>query len=514
MASLADLHRAVAATLATRRIGQPVFVRYLLHTGEGTANPAVFAEHIGATLREWFGQSFECRHTSGSEQTGPVSFCFQSDSGALAFVNLAPSAIASQAVDLTLLGTHGAIYHPVEFPPPFEDDDSPGSPPAPTQLLPRYGVLLVSGSQTHQEDYALAFAADSRCRLIAVTDESTIDARRRELNERLAKSLGIPYLPDLNDALQRSDVDIVSICAPPQRRGRIAVRCAEAGKHLYLDKSLAPSLEEALAIVQAAKQSDVRSHMFSFIASPWARRAKRLIENGTLGSLRAIHADTFFAKGHAGTVSRPTTRREEYPPKRHQLIEAKRELDNVGVYPITLVRWLTGRAFANVRAFTANFFFAEHERHNVEDFGMLAATLDDGMPVTIAAGRIGWHSHPASGVNRVVLIGSRRTVTIDANRPRLEIHTDEPPWMPPPAHPDDPMAFWTSTQKEMGMQPKRAWVPVPGPASDASYFLDQLDANRDSEMSATQAAMATEVLLAAYKSAATGETIRLPLQEK
>jgi predicted dehydrogenase len=331
------------------------------------------------------------------------------------------------------------------------------------------------------------------------------------LNERLASVLGVPYLPDLDTALAGPGIDVVSVCAPPERRGRIAIRCAEAGKHLYLDKSLAPGLEEARAIVAAVRKAGVRSQMFSFVTSAWARRAKRLIESGALGKLRAIHADTFFAKGTAGTVSQPKIRREEYPPRRHQLVEAKRELDNVGVYPITLVRWLTGRAFASIHALTANFFFAEHEKSDVEDFGTIAGTLEDGLPVTIAAGRIGWSSHPAGGVNRLVLVGSERTVTIDANQSRLEVYADEPPWTPPAAHTDDPMAFWTSTQSESGLRPKRTWVPLAEPASDASSFLDRLDTKRDSEMSASQAAEATEVLLAAYKSAATGTAVRLPL---
>src|SRR5438876_222680 len=115
----------------------------------------------------------------------------------------------------------------------------------------RYGVLLVTGSHTHQENYAAAFAADQRCRLIAVTDEPNIDRRRRDLNERLAKSLGIPYVADLQKALADKQVHIVSVCAPPERRGRIAVQCARAGKHLYLDKSLVPRLREADDLVAA-----------------------------------------------------------------------------------------------------------------------------------------------------------------------------------------------------------------------------------------------------------------------
>lgn len=374
------------------------------------------------------------------------------------------------------------------------------------------GVLLVTGSHTHQENYAAAFAADKRCRLVALTDEPDIDVRRRELNERLARALGIPYIPDLQQALERKDVHVVSICAPPERRGRIAVRCAQAGKHLYLDKSLAPRLAEADAIVAAVRQAGVRSHMFSFVPAAWAREAKRLLDSGRLGQLRAIHADAFFAKGRNGTARLGTRRQEEYPPERHQLVEAKRELDNVGVYPITLVRWLTGKKFQTVFGITANYFFQEHQKHNVEDFGLLAATLEGGLPVTITAGRYGWTSHPAAGINRLTLVGSEQTAVIDANRPRLEVYTDEAPWLPPNVNPADPMGFWSSTQDEVHVRPKRTWMPAAsaGP-SDAGYFLDRLEAGLDSEVNAAEAALATEVLLAAYRSAATGGVVTLPL---
>jgi myo-inositol 2-dehydrogenase / D-chiro-inositol 1-dehydrogenase len=379
----------------------------------------------------------------------------------------------------------------------------------------RYGILLVSGSHTHQENYAQAFAADKRCRLIAVTDEPNVDRRRRDLNERLAKSLNVPYVADLATALGRKDVHIVSVCAPPERRARIIVQCARAGKHLYLDKSLCPQLREADEIVAAVQKAGVKSHMFSFISQPWARDAKRLIDSKQLGQLRAIHADAFFAKGRTGTAKLGTRRKEEYPPQRHQLIEAKRELDNVGIYPITLVRWLTGRRFRTVYGVTANYFFAQHQKHNVEDFGVLACTLDEGLPVTIAAGRYGWMTHPAAGVNRVVLVGSDRTLVIDANRPRLEVFTDDTPWTPPNEHPQDPMGFWSSTQDEVHTRPKRAWVPAGAAAqADAAYFLDRLDAKRDSELNAAEAALATEVLLAAYRSATTREVVSLPLPRK
>ncbi len=518
MPYLTDLHHAIQRTLGSGRVGQPVFVRYHL---DGLLPNDWSVQDIADTVEAWIGPGDVRAIAAGSADQPGVFLKFAN--GATALVSTVPRPGSDSRLDVTILGTHGAIYHPLETGiDTLWEDDAPVAESTPGQ----YGILLVSGGRTHQETYAAAFAADPRCRIIAVTDEADIDAQRREWNEQLAKSLGVPYLADLEAALARDDVQVVSICALPERRGRIAVRCAQAGKHLYLDKSLAPSIAEADAIVAAVQAAGVRSQMYSFVTTPWARRARQLLqaagEKGDcplktggqspfspahrLGRLLAIHSDIFFAKGHAGTAHLEP-RREEYPPTRHQLVEAKRELDNVGVYPISLVRWLTGQEFRSVWAVTGNYFFAEHQRHNVEDFGVLAGLLGDGTPVTIACGRTGWSSHPASGVKRVIVVGSERTLVIDAHRPRLEVHAAEPPWTPPPPHPGDPMAFWDTTQAEAGTQPRRTWLPLWSVDRDVRSFLDALDAGRDGEVNAAEAARTTAVLLAAYRSAATEERV-------
>ena len=99
----------------------------------------------------------------------------------------------------------------------------------------------------------------------------------------------------------------------------------------------------------------------------------------------------------------------------------------------------------------------------------------------------------------------------DPTNPRLEVYNDQPPWTPPPVNPADPMGFWSSTQQEVHTMPKTTWQPLATTASDASYFLDCLDAGRESEINAAEAAKTTEVLLAGYKSAASGEVVSLPL---
>jgi predicted dehydrogenase len=499
MPSLADLDTAVRSAIASGRIGQPVFVRLLL-SGQ--------IESACEIVARWIGQPANRLGLDLADRAGATSLVLCFSSGASAVV----SAVSGprRDIDALILGTRGGLYHRVGAEEKdWDDEPTPAADAASAKRQAVYGVLLVSGAQTHQELYAPAFAADPRSRLVAVTDETDVSARRRDLNECFGRSLGLPYLPDLAGAVARNDVQIVSICAPPERRARIAIRCAEAGKHLYLDKPLAPTQADADAVVAAVRRAGVRSQMFTFVTTPWARRAKRLLRENGCGRLLAVHADTFFAKGHAGTAT-VRRRREEYPPTRHQLTDAKRELDNIGVYPVALLHWLTGQSFRSVLGLTGNYFFAEHQRHDVEDFGFLAGRLEDGTPVTVACGRCGWHSHPAGGVNRVVLVGTERTVIVDANRPRLEMYTDEPPWTAPPAHPEDPMAFWQSTQEEVGARPKRTWLPIapPGP-EDVASFLDALDAGRDGEVNAGDAARVTKVLLAGYRSAASGDVVRL-----
>jgi predicted dehydrogenase len=176
-----------------------------------------------------------------------------------------------------------------------------------------------------------------------------------------------------------------------------------------------------------------------------------------------------------------------------------------------LIPWLLGRAVRRVSAATANYFFRENQQHDMEDFGVLLLELDGGITASLAVGRTGWRSHPMGGVNRVTLVGTKGVACVDAYRPRLEVWSDEPPWTAPRPDPDDPMAFWGSTTRRLGVPPKRAWItPEDDPGADARHFLDCLEHGRSSDVPAAAGAAAMEVLLAAYESAATGQTITLP----
>ena len=381
--------------------------------------------------------------------------------------------------------------------------------------MSKYGVLLVGGKRTHQEGHAPKFAAHPMCRLVAVADEPDVSEFQEGLARQLADELGIPYVADLEQALARDDVHIVSSTPEVERRGRVAVRCIEAGKHVYLDKPLAGTLEDADAIVAAAQRSGARTQMYTMVHAGWVQAAGRALEEGRVGALKAIHAENLFSKGRAGTVPPGTVRQERERVQHFTFVEAKREMFDIGVYSIGVVRWLTGRQVRSVYALTGNYVFAEHAGVDVEDFGAIALTMDGGVSATIVGGRIGWSSHPKSGPQKVVLIGTDGTLTIDAWRPRVEVYNDEPPFTPPPVNSLDPMGMWGPTAARYRALPRQTWVGfdehVNSMSADVAAFIDCIEQGREPEMNAATAAHLLEVILAGYVSSARGEPVDLPL---
>lgn len=378
----------------------------------------------------------------------------------------------------------------------------------------KYGVLLLGGHRTHQENYAELFANDSRCQLIAFADEQNAPAERTKLAQSLAKERQLPFIPNLDEALAREDVHIVCMCTEVERRGRVGVKCAEAGKHVYLDKPMALNADDAQQIVDAVARSGVRTQMFSNIHSSWARTVKQALDSGHIGELQAIHCDVMFAKGHPGTAPVGQKRNQKPTLEKYSFIEAKPEMFDIGVYAVSMVNWLTGKRVQHVYGGTGNYFFKEHHGCDLEDFGALVLSIEDGVTGTIAAGRFGWQSHAQGGVRKVHLVGSEATLTFDASSNRLEVFAAEPAFEPPTPHPLDPMGMWSSTQSEIKGHPKHHWIDVVSENDgqrEFSAFIDCIENGVESEMNAEFAAHSVEIICAGYRSAASGEVINLPL---
>src|SRR5580698_5652499 len=66
-----------------------------------------------------------------------------------------------------------------------------------------------------------------------------ICSRTRESAEALAREAKLPFVTDDFDALlARKDIAVIDICVPPALHHEFAIRAAEAGKHIIMEKPL------------------------------------------------------------------------------------------------------------------------------------------------------------------------------------------------------------------------------------------------------------------------------------
>ena len=375
--------------------------------------------------------------------------------------------------------------------------------------MARHRVVALGGNRSHLESYAREFAADPRCELVAVADESEVPQYRDGLNRLLAAELDVPYLT-LSEALALPGVDVVVSCVDIERRSRVAQAVLARGTHLYLDKPLAGSVEDARAIADAADAAGVVTQMLTTVHAPWAQEAKAAVRSGRLGRIGAVHSDMLMAKGRPGTVPAATVRREHGSDGTFTHVAAKRELFDMGVYPVALIHWLTGRRVTSVYGVTGNYFFAEHAALRIEDYGALLLTLDDGTVATACCGRIGMPCHPQVGERRVTLVGEEGLATFAGSDPHIEIYNTEPVITTAPVHPNDPMQMWSSTARETQPPAKDRRVSLQREErSDVAAFLDCLDSGERPEVTARDALHHVEVLMAGYESAASGQAVSI-----
>jgi hypothetical protein len=110
MSTVAELHEAVRNTLASRRLGTPVFVRYHAHVPKKNAIVARLARGA-AEIRAWLGQGLAAVHAIGSVAGGSVSLTLEFNEAGIALLSAATGTANGAGVTLAILGNAGALYH-------------------------------------------------------------------------------------------------------------------------------------------------------------------------------------------------------------------------------------------------------------------------------------------------------------------------------------------------------------------------------------------------------------------
>ncbi|MHB0875432.1 MAG: Gfo/Idh/MocA family protein [Anaerolineae bacterium] len=139
------------------------------------------------------------------------------------------------------------------------------------------GVAIV-GAGMMGRNHARAWAAVPEARLVAVAD---IDRGRAE---SLAGDYGALALSDFRAAVDRDDVDIVSVCIPAHYHPDVTIFAAEHGKHVLCEKPLALTIERAEAMIATARRCQVRLGIgFQLRQLRTTTGLRRLLAEGAIG---------------------------------------------------------------------------------------------------------------------------------------------------------------------------------------------------------------------------------------
>ncbi|MDR2722177.1 MAG: Gfo/Idh/MocA family oxidoreductase [Cellulomonadaceae bacterium] len=94
---------------------------------------------------------------------------------------------------------------------------------------------------------------------------------------------------DWRDVIADPEINAVSICTPNDSHAEIAIAALKAGKHVLCEKPLSSSLEDTMAMADAAREAAAKGviHMtaYQYRRIPAIALAKRFIDEGKLGDI-------------------------------------------------------------------------------------------------------------------------------------------------------------------------------------------------------------------------------------
>jgi predicted dehydrogenase len=153
---------------------------------------------------------------------------------------------------------------------------------------------------------------------------------------------------DWRGLLRAGGFDAVSICTPPALHSEMAVACARSGYHVLVEKPMALSEAQCMAMIDAADQANTLlmvAHNQRFVAHH--RQAKAILQSGRLG--RSYLAHTVF--GHGGPELWSPTNDWYFDPA----AAGNGVLYDLGSHKLDLLRWLLDQEIVEICAMAETF---------------------------------------------------------------------------------------------------------------------------------------------------------------
>jgi myo-inositol 2-dehydrogenase / D-chiro-inositol 1-dehydrogenase len=268
-------------------------------------------------------------------------------------------------------------------------------------------------------------------------------------------------------------LDAVVIAAATTEHAALIGACLDAGLPVFCEKPIALNREETEAVVDRVESSGAILQMgFQRRFDAGYREAKRLIQDGTVGTLYSLRLATHD----------PAPPHEGYIPQSGGIFR------DLFIHDLDILRWLTETEIEEVYARGSVREFDVFEKYDDVDSAAALITLTDGVVAVLTGGR----QDPWGYDVRTEIFGSGDSVSVglDARTPLRSVEPNATPWEGQP-YPDFLARFEDAYRAEVG------------------HFLDVARDRAENLCTARDALEALRLAVAADLSMREGRPVRL-----
>lgn len=291
------------------------------------------------------------------------------------------------------------------------------------------------------------------------------------------------------ELIKRSDLDLIDICTPQHLHSQLIKAAAEAGHNIVCEKPLAAVPADANAAIHAAKKAGVKLALIhNYLFFPEVVAAKQILESGELGAVRVVTVNFLGVVDSMGASGFKPKWRHDYASSGGGVL-----MDMIhGVY---LANHFLGSPTQRVSAHVTSHTKGEE----VESLALCRLESGD----SAALVNIGW----GYGHGGIDIVGSKG---------RLRINYENFGTCPWSAFDNMVVTVGSDTRVEpVNFEPNSETIHDKISLSIAAALVDIAEAIEQNKNSVATGEIGFEVLemtLASYASAATGQSVSVPLE--
>ncbi len=323
------------------------------------------------------------------------------------------------------------------------------------------------------------------CENAHVVALSDVDGARARA---LAEEFQVPHVyEDWHELLAQKDVDAVCVNTPNFLHAEMTIAAADAGKHVMVEKPMAATVQQADAMIAAAKKNNVllmvdQSQRFW----PIHETAEAIIRSGAIGKVISIRGKM----AHGGP--------QFWSPGGTWFMKSAEGVHgamfDIGIHKLDLIRFLVGQKITEVAAFTST----HRQGIDVEDNAVAILRFDSGATGVLEAS---WTCNPRE--NTTYVYGEFGNLRL-GHSPEEPIYVEYA--IPDSAQNRDIPPGKLTAGRHVPFVPQRSRLGGPW-----QHFVDSIINNTQPTPSGEDARDTLEAVLAAFKSSEEHSIVSLPL---